>query len=430
MNQHNTSTLAFNKAQEIIPGGVNSPVRACKNVGSTPRFIKKALGATLTDIDDNQYIDYVGSWGPMILGHAHPAVINAVKQAIEYGLSFGAPTEGETELALLIQSFMPAIEQIRLVNSGTEATMSAIRLARAFTKRDKIIKFAGCYHGHSDCLLVQAGSGALTHGVPSSPGVPEAMVKDTLIADFNAIESVKAHFNDHSIAAVIIEPIAGNMNLVKGDETFLRQLSDLCQENGTLLILDEVKTGFRVAAGGAQRLYGITPDLTCLGKITGGGMPIGACGALRDIMQHLAPQGPVYQAGTLSGNPIATAAGIATLSAIQADPDFYHRLSEITKQLVNGIQSIAQQYQLPCHADYVGGMFGMYWGTEKTIDSYAKVMQTDTKAFSDFYHLMLAQGIYLAPSPFEAGFTSLAHTPDIIKQTLEAFEQSCKTLTQ
>ena len=430
MSRITNSLNAFTQSTAIIPGGVNSPVRACKNVGSDPLFIQSAKGATVTDIDDNTYIDYVGSWGPMILGHAHPAVLEAVQNATAKGLSFGAPTQAETDLALLIQSFMPSIEQLRLVNSGTEATMSAIRLARAYTKRDKIIKFAGCYHGHSDCLLVEAGSGALTHGTPSSPGVPKALVNDTLVADFNDIDSVKQHFNDHPIAAVIIEPIAGNMNLVRGDKTFHQTLAELCQQKGALLIFDEVMTGFRVAPGGAQAIYDITPDLTTLGKVIGGGMPIGAFGGRKDIMQHLAPEGPVYQAGTLSGNPIATAAGIATLSILQDDKTWFDKLNQITQKLTDGINAIAQKHALPCHADHEGGMFGIYWLENASIHSYAHILETNKALFRQYYQLMLDKGIYMAPSPFEAGFTSLAHDEACLSATLEAFDEACQVLAK
>lgn len=412
----------YEQACQILPGGVNSPVRSCKNIGITPLFIKSAHGAIITDEDGNDMIDYVGSWGPMIHGHCHPDILQAVKQAADLGLSYGAPTEAETVLAQLIQDFMPSLEQIRLVNSGTEATMTAIRLARGYTHRDKIIKFSGCYHGHSDCLLVEAGSGALTHGHPSSPGVPKATAQDTLVANFNDIESVTQLLEQHpqEVAAIIIEPIAGNMNLVKPQEGFLQALREACDQHGTLLILDEVMTGFRVAAGGAQSLYHIQPDLTTLGKIIGGGMPLAAFGGRKEIMQSLAPQGPVYQAGTLSGNPIATAAGIAALTLLK-QPNFYQDINAKTATLVDGINQIAQKHSVTLHADHMGAMFGIYF-TKDPVTDYASALKTDKAMFNRFYQAMLSQGIYLAPSPFEAGFVSAAHTSAILDKTLSAFD--------
>lgn len=410
----------FQHAQHFIPGGVNSPVRAFRSVGGTPPFIQRGKGAVVWDADGRAYIDYIGSWGPLIVGHAHPEVVRAVQQAAERGLSFGAPTEQEVEMAELLCNLVPSLEQVRLVSSGTEATMSAIRLARGFTGRSKIVKFEGCYHGHADALLVKAGSGALTFGQPSSAGVPAETVQHTLVLDYNNENVVEQTFarEGSEIAAVIVEPVAGNMNLVRPKPGFLESLRKLCTKNGSLLIFDEVMTGFRVALGGAQGLYGIEPDLTTLGKVIGGGMPLGAFGGRRDIMQAIAPMGPVYQAGTLSGNPVAVAAGLATLKLIRA-PGFYDRLSETARALCESLCRVAQSENVAFSAQSIGGMFGLYFrATPPT--SYAEVMQCDRDAFNAFFHAMLAEGIYLAPSAFEAGFVSSAHGPAELQKTSSA----------
>ena len=414
------SQKLFNHAQLGIPGGVNSPVRAVRSVGGTPRFFQRGKGALVWDADGNSYIDYVGSWGPLICGHAHPDVVRAVQQAAERGLSFGAPTEAEVEMADLLRRLMPSLEQVRLVSSGTEATMSAIRLARGFTGRSKIIKFEGCYHGHADSLLVKAGSGALTFGQPSSAGVPAETAAHTLVLDYNDEAGLEAAFarEGSEIAAVIVEPVAGNMNLVAPRPGFLESLRRLCTQHGAVLIFDEVMTGFRVALGGAQALYGIKPDLTTLGKVIGGGLPVGAFGGRRDIMQCLAPVGPVYQAGTLSGNPVAVAAGLATLQLIQA-PGFHDRLAAATHQLCSGLAEAAQARRIPFSARNVGGMFGLFF-RETPPTSYAEVMQCDKDAFNRFFHAMLAEGVYLAPSAYEAGFVSAAHGPAEIERTVKA----------
>lgn len=411
----------FKLACQSIAGGVNSPVRAFKGVGGTPIFFEKAEGAYTFDVDGNRYIDYVGSWGPMVVGHAHPAVIEAVTQAAMRGLSFGAPTPIEIELAEKIKSFMPSIELLRMVNSGTEATMSAIRLARGFTKRNKIIKFAGCYHGHNDSLLVQAGSGVLTCGIPSSAGVPDASAQHTLIARYNDLEQVSQLFATHAddLAAIIIEPIAGNMNFIPPNPGFLQALRELCDRYGVVYIIDEVMTGFRVAKGGAQELYHVQADLTCLGKIIGGGMPVGAFGGRKDIMDCLAPLGPVYQAGTLSGNPVAMAAGLATLELLEA-PDFYKQLAGKTDLLVEGLKKVASQAGIALTTQHVCGMFGIFFTEQKHIHNYDEVKECNSALFNRFFHAMLAQGVYLAPSAFEAGFMSQAHTPEIIQATIEA----------
>lgn len=410
----------FNHAQLTIPGGVNSPVRAFRSVGGTPLFFQRGKGALVWDADGNNYIDYVGSWGPLICGHAHLDVVRAVQQAAERGLSFGAPTEAEVEMADVLRKLVPSLEQVRLVSSGTEATMSAIRLARGFTGRSKIIKFEGCYHGHADALLVKAGSGALTFGQPSSAGVPAETAAHTLVLDYNDEAGVEAAFarEGHEIAAVIVEPVAGNMNLVPPRPGFLELLRRLCTQHGTVLIFDEVMTGFRVALGGAQALYGIKPDLTTLGKVIGGGLPVGAFGGRRDIMQCLAPVGPVYQAGTLSGNPVAVAAGLATLELIQA-PGFYDRLAASAHQLCSGLTEAAQARRIPFSARNVGGMFGLFF-RETPPASYVEVMQCDKEAFNRFFHAMLAEGVYLAPSAYEAGFVSAAHGAAEIERTVKA----------
>ena len=415
-----TSNL-FTEARRYISGGVNSPVRAFMSVGGEPVFIARAQDAYLYDTAGRRYIDYVGSWGPMVAGHAHPRVVSAVREAAQKGLSFGAPTELETQLARRICECMPSIERVRMVNSGTEATMSAIRLARAFTGRDKIVKFEGGYHGHSDSLLVKAGSGALTLGVPTSPGVPASLAALTLTLPYNDGETVRAAFRQYGreIACVIVEPVAGNMNCVPPAAGFLSTLRELCTQHGSVLIFDEVMTGFRVARGGAQALYGITPDLTTLGKIIGGGMPVGAFGGRRDIMERIAPLGPVYQAGTLSGNPLAMAAGLATLELL-SEADFYPRLQTHTTKLVNGLRAAAAATGVPFTTNHVCGMFGLFFTREPAVSSYTQVMACDGERFRRFFHGMLAAGIYLAPSAFEAGFLSAAHTQADIDDTLAA----------
>lgn len=418
------SEQLFDRAQKILVGGVNSPVRAFKRVGGTPPFMAKGEGAYLIDADGKRYIDYVLSWGPAILGHAHPTVVAALQEVVARGTSFGAPTSYEIQLAEIIRSLMPSLEMLRFTNSGTEATMSAIRLARGFTQRDDIIKFDGCYHGHADYLLVKAGSGALTGGAPDSAGVPADFTKHTHVARYNDIASVEAIFkaNPNSIAAVIIEPVAGNMGCVPPDVGFLAAVRELCTHYGALLIFDEVMTGFRVALGGAQSLYNVTPDLTCLGKVVGGGLPVGAFGGRRDIMQELAPLGPVYQAGTLSGNPLAMVAGIATLTELQK-PKVYDTLEQRTELLTDGLRHIAATHQIPFTVTQVGSMWGLFFnkGPVKNLDD---VMQSDTQHFNRFFHAMLAAGIYLAPSPFESAFMSLAHSDGDILQTLQIAEKA------
>jgi glutamate-1-semialdehyde 2,1-aminomutase len=416
----------FEQSLKLIPGGVNSPVRAFRSVGGTPVFFKRGQGAYVWDEDDKRYIDYVGSWGPMILGHAHPAVIEAVREAAGNSLSFGAPTARELEMAELLIKLVPSMEQVRLVSSGTEATMSAIRLARGFTGRSKIVKFEGCYHGHADALLVKAGSGALTFGQPSSAGVPPEVAANTLTLSYNDIAGVEALFNQigNEIACVIVEPVAGNMNLIAPAPGFLEALRAQCSKHGAVLILDEVMTGFRVALGGAQAHYGIKPDLTTLGKVIGGGLPVGAFGGRTDIMQCLAPVGPVYQAGTLSGNPVAVAAGLATLKLVQ-EAGFYDRLAARTRQLVEGLSDVAKEAGVSFSAQSVGGMFGVYF-SEKCPVSYAEVMRSDKEAFNRFFHVMLDEGVYLAPSAFEAGFVSAAHGDAEIANTLEAARRALK----
>jgi glutamate-1-semialdehyde 2,1-aminomutase len=414
----------FEKSQQLIPGGVNSPVRAFRSVGGTPIFFKKGLGSKLWDADGKEYIDYINSWGPMILGHAHPEVIAAVQQAAANSLSFGAPTGLELEMAELINTLVPSMEQVRLVSSGTEATMSAIRVARGFTKRNKIIKFEGCYHGHADALLVKAGSGLLTFGEPSSAGVPPEVAAHTLTLDYNDTQMLKDTFSSigDEIACVILEPVVGNMNLIVPHQEFLQTLRELCTQHGTVLIFDEVMTGFRVALGGAQALYGITPDMTTLGKVIGGGLPVGAFGGRKDIMSVLAPLGPVYQAGTLSGNPVAVTAGLTTLKLIQA-PGFYDKLTAQTSKLMDGVKQAAQKAGVTFSAQSVGGMFGLYF-MDSNPTSYAEIMRADKNAFNKFFHSMLDSGIYLGPSAFEAGFVSAAHSDDDIAQTVQAAEQA------
>ena len=418
----------FEKSQQLIPGGVNSPVRAFRSVGGTPIFFKKGLGSKLWDADGKEYIDYINSWGPMILGHAHPEVIAAVQQAAANSLSFGAPTGLELEMAELINTLVPSMEQVRLVSSGTEATMSAIRVARGFTKRNKIIKFEGCYHGHADALLVKAGSGLLTFGEPSSAGVPPEVAAHTLTLDYNDTQMLKDTFSSigDEIACVILEPVVGNMNLIVPHQEFLQTLRELCTQHGTVLIFDEVMTGFRVALGGAQALYGITPDMTTLGKVIGGGLPVGAFGGRKDIMSVLAPLGPVYQAGTLSGNPVAVTAGLTTLKLIQT-PGFYDKLTAQTSKLMDGVKQAAQKAGVTFSAQSVGGMFGLYF-MDSNPTSYAEIMRADKNAFNKFFHSMLDSGIYLGPSAFEAGFVSAAHSDDDIAQTVQAAEQAFASL--
>jgi glutamate-1-semialdehyde 2,1-aminomutase len=415
------NSLLFEQAQQTIPGGVNSPVRAFKGVGGDPIFIDHANGAYIVDTNDKQYIDYVGSWGPMVLGHSHPDVVRAVQKAAEKGLSFGAPTIIETTMAEKVCQLVPSIEKVRMVSSGTEATMSAIRLARGFTGRDNIIKFEGCYHGHSDSLLVKAGSGALTFGVPSSPGVPASLADHTLTLPYNDTEAVTQllQTNGDSIACIIVEPVAGNMNCIPPEAGFLECLRQLCNQYGIVLIFDEVMSGFRVALGGAQQLYGVKPDLTTLGKVIGGGMPVGAFGGRADIMAQLAPDGPVYQAGTLSGNPIAMSAGLVTLELV-SQPDFYEQLTERTSYLLDGLNRLAKAANIPFSTNQVGGMFGLFFSEDGNISRFNQVMQCDQERFKQFFHLMLEQGIYLAPSAFEAGFVSAAHTQHDIDDTLTA----------
>lgn len=421
----------FQEAQKYIPGGVNSPVRAFKGVGGDPVFIKRAAGAYLYDAEDKQYIDYVGSWGPMILGHAHPQVIAAVQKAAENGLSFGAPTEIETTLAKKICELVPSIDQIRMVSSGTEATMSALRLARGFTGRDKIVKFEGCYHGHADSLLVKAGSGALTLGEPNSAGVTAGVAADTLTLPYNDIQRFDQLFAEigDQIAAVIVEPIAGNMNFVVPDLAFLQALRDRCTEHGAVLIFDEVMTGFRVGLNGAQGLFGIEPDLTTYGKVIGGGMPVGAFGGRSDIMACIAPLGSVYQAGTLSGNPIAMAAGLTTLELV-ARPDFYANLENRLKTLLVELNQAAQQASIPFYSDYRGAMFGVFFTDADKVCSFDQVMACDQQRFAAFFHGMLERQIYMAPSAFEAGFLSAEHSDEDLDKTVSAARKVFAQLAQ
>tara|TARA_R110002110_G_scaffold271566_1_gene486909 strand:+ start:6655 stop:7947 length:1293 start_codon:yes stop_codon:yes gene_type:complete len=423
------STAIFKKALRVIPGGVNSPVRSFSGVKSEPIFFAHAKGAYLTDVDGKSYIDYVGSWGPMILGHQHPDVIESVSHTLQHCMSFGAPCEQEVILASLICELMPSIEQVRMVNSGTEATMTAIRLARGFTGKSKIIKFEGCYHGHSDSLLVKAGSGALTLGQPSSPGIPAEITQHTLNLPFNDKDKLYETFASQGehIAAVIIEPIAGNMGCIPGDASYLQSLRKLCDAYGTVLIFDEVMTGFRVGLEGAQGIYGITPDLTTLGKIIGGGMPVGAIGGKQSIMSHLAPIGSVYQAGTLSGNPIAMAAGIATLQNLKKN-NFYEDLRDKTAYLVEGILSAAQTHDIPLVVNQATGMFSLFFTNEPIVNSFDTAMTTRVPQFQAFYHSMLKQGIYFGPSAYEAAFISQAHDRAILDETLKAINVAFKTL--
>jgi len=423
------SAELFEKSQRYIPGGVNSPVRAFRGVGGTPLFFRSGHGAWLTDEDNNKYIDYVGAWGPMIIGHSHPDVIAALRDQLDRGLGFGASTAGEVEIAQLICERVSSIDKVRLVTSGTEATMSAIRLARGFTGRDHIVKFEGCYHGHVDGLLVKAGSGALTLGEPDSAGVPKAYTEQTLVLPYNDIAALEDLFvlKGDELACVIIEPIAGNMNCVPPVPGFLEKLRELCTKHGAVLIFDEVMTGFRVAAAGAQSLYGVTPDLTTLGKVIGGGLPVGAFGGRADIMKHIAPEGGVYQAGTLAGNPLAVAAGLATLKAT-ADSGFYTQLDARAETLVNGLQERADAAGIAFTTNQVGGMFGCFFSEEKRISSFSQVMACNVERFKKYFHLMLEAGVYLAPSAFEAGFISAAHGEKEINLTLDAAEKAFKQL--
>ena len=419
----------FSQAQKHIPGGVNSPVRAFKGVGGDPVFIDHADGAYIFDPNGTRYIDYVGSWGPMILGHAHPEVIKAVKSVIGKGLSFGAPTESETAMADLVCKLVPSMDMVRMVSSGTEATMSAIRLARGYTGRDKIIKFEGCYHGHSDSLLVKAGSGALTLGEPSSPGVPASLAEHTITLDFNDLDQVKTCLAEvgEQVACIIVEPVAGNMNCIPPLPGFLEGLRASCDEHGVVLIFDEVMTGFRVALGGVQGLYDIKPDLTTLGKVIGGGMPVGAFGGKREIMEHIAPLGPVYQAGTLSGNPVAMSAGLKTLELI-SQPNFFVDLTKKTETLVDGLLNQAKDAGVPLTANQVGGMFGIFFTEAEQVSNFAQSTACRQGQFKAFFHAMLARGVYLAPSAFEAGFVSAAHSDEDIENTITAAGEAFKEI--
>ncbi|MBP1691958.1 MAG: glutamate-1-semialdehyde -aminomutase [Bacteroidetes bacterium] len=424
LDSHKSDTM-FDRAKSVIPGGVNSPVRAYKSVGRNPLFITKAAGSKIWDVDGNSYIDYVGSWGPMILGHARHRVIEAIQKAALDGTSYGAPTEYEVRMAELICRIIPSIEMVRMVNSGTEATMSAVRLARAFTGREKIIKFEGCYHGHGDAFLIKAGSGAMTFSVPDSPGVPAGVAEGTLTATFNDLASVQSLLDKHpdSVAAVIVEPVVGNMGCIPPGTGFLQGLRSACTKAGTLLIFDEVMTGFRVALGGAQELYGIKPDLTTLGKIIGGGLPVGAYGGRRVIMEKVAPQGPMYQAGTLSGNPLAMVAGLETLGVIMDDPKFYSRLETKAARLTSGLQKVIDGFWLPLKQNRVGSMFTLFFAKQPVRD-YASAAASDRERFGLFFREMLERGIALAPSQFEAGFMSIAHSDEDIDKTIEAARQS------
>ena len=416
------SSTLFNEAKNYIPGGVNSPVRAFKGVGGEPIYFERGEGAYLYDVDGNAYIDYVGSWGPMILGHSNPFIVDAVRTELDKGLGFGAPTEIETLLAKKICQLMPSIELVRMVSSGTEATMSAIRLARGYTKRDKIVKFEGCYHGHSDSLLVKAGSGALTLGVPTSPGVPSDLAKHTLTLEYNNLDSVKALFSKmgEEVGCIIVEPVAGNMNCIPPKEGFLQGLRKLCDDYGSVLIFDEVMTGFRVALGGAQAYYRVKPDLTTLGKVIGGGLPVAAFGGRREIMNQIAPLGPIYQAGTLSGNPLSMASGLAMLSILEADDSFYQNLSDSTEYLVNGIVGAASTSNISMTSNNVGGMFGLFFSSEEEVTNFSQASNCDIELFKKFYKSMIKQGVYLAPSAYECGFLSAAHGKNELDETINA----------
>ena len=427
MNQSNSEKL-FARAQQFIPGGVNSPVRSFRAVQGTPPFIQRGQGSRIWDVDGNEYIDYVCSWGPLALGHAHPAVVEALQAAAQNGTSFGAPTELEVELAQLICEAFPSVDTVRLVSSGTEACMSAIRLARAHTGRSKIIKFSGNYHGHADGLLVRAGSGAMTHGVPTSAGVPDSYAQETLVADYNDLSSVEAWFEQYpqDIAGIIVEPVAGNMGVVPPAEGFLEGLRSLTSANGAALIFDEVITGFRLAYGGAQTLFNITPDITCLGKIIGGGLPVGAYGGRREIMEQVAPLGPMYQAGTLSGNPLAVTAGITTLKELQ-NPGVYQHMDSLAQRLTEGISQVFAQHEVPSHINRVNSMFTGFF-TAGPVDTLAQVEQADTAKYGAYFHALLERGVYIAPSQFEAGFVSLAHTQEDIDHTIQVADAALEEL--
>ncbi len=429
MHHHILSKAYFSQSQKVIPGGVNSPVRACKSVGCDPVFIDRALGPYIFDVDGNSYVDYVCSWGPMILGHAHSEVAAAVAEALDGGTSFGAPTWREVALAEKIVKLVPSIEQVRLVSSGTEATMSAIRLARGYTGRKKILKFDGCYHGHADSFLVKAGSGVATLGIPGSPGVPEEIVANTLAVPYNDMDAVEQVFEREGdeIAAVILEPVAANMGVVPPEDGFLQGLRQLTSDRGALLIFDEVITGFRLSLGGAQEYFGVTPDLTCLGKIIGGGLPVGAYGGKKEIMEHVAPVGPVYQAGTLSGNPLATAAGLATLEVLDR-PGVYDALEQRTEVLVAGLKDAASRYGVKCSIQKMGSMFTGFFGVEGRIRDFEGALAADTDTYGRYFRAMQERGIYVAPSQFEAAFVSLAHSWDVIDETLDAAESVFKEL--
>jgi glutamate-1-semialdehyde 2,1-aminomutase len=424
------SSTFFNAAKNYIPGGVNSPVRAFNGVGGDPIYFERGEGAYLVDVDGKEYIDYVGSWGPMILGHSNPVILDAVRETLDKGLSFGAPTEIETQLAKKVCQLVPSIELVRMVSSGTEATMSAIRLARGYTNRDKIVKFEGCYHGHSDSLLVKAGSGALTLGVPTSLGVPTDLAQHTLTLEYNNLESVKTLFAElgEQVACIIVEPVAGNMNCIPPSEGFLQGLRDVCDAHGTVLIFDEVMTGFRVALGGAQAHYQVKPDLTTLGKVIGGGLPVAAFGGRRDIMSEIAPLGSVYQAGTLSGNPLSMAAGLAMLNVLESDPNFYQNLSESTEYLTSGIVNAARDRDIPMTANTIGGMFGLFFSDEEQVSNFAQASNCNIERFKAFYHLMLSEGVYLAPSAYEAGFLSGAHGKNELDKTIDAASKAFSQL--
>lgn len=419
---YNKSIEAFKEAQKSIPGGVNSPVRSFRSVGGDPLFIARASGSKVTDIDGNEFIDYVGSWGPMILGHTHPDVVNAIQETAVMGASFGAPTLLETEMAEYIKKLVPSIDKVRMVNSGTEATMSALRLARGYTGRDLVIKFEGCYHGHNDSFLIAAGSGALTYGIPDTPGVTKGTARDTLTAIFNDLPSVERLFEKHKneIAALIIEPITGNMGVISPEKEFLTGIRKLCDENKTVLIFDEVMTGFRLAKGGAQEILGIAPDLTTFGKIIGGGLPVGAYGGKLEIMDQLAPKGPVYQAGTLSGNPLAMAAGLTTLRLLDSTDNFYEQLDKKSAMLEEGLQNNLKELDFKGVINRVGSMFTLFFTQEDSVKCFSDVTKCDTKLFSDYFRLSLNNGIYLAPSQYEAGFVSGVHTSEDIEKTVKA----------
>ena len=431
MLQLGKSEKAFDEAKRYMPGGVNSPVRSYRSVGSNPPFISSASGSRIYDIDNNEYIDYVLSWGPMILGHANPEVVASLQEAIPRGTSYGAPTLLETELAKKIQAFMPSMEMVRLVNSGTEATMSALRVARGYTGRDRIVKFVGCYHGHSDSLLVKAGSGLATFGVPDSPGVPKGVAENTITLPYNDIDAVKQLFDEmgDTIACIIVEPVAGNMGCVPPVEGFLETLRDVTKAHGALLIFDEVMCGFRASSGGAQKLYNIKPDLTCLGKIVGGGMPLAVFGGSSKIMSEVAPSGPIYQAGTLSGNPVAVTAGLATLSMLQRDPTIFKQVEDSTKALCNGLEELAKKYNVPAVVQRVGSMFTLFF-TDKPVHNFDDASACNAGHFKTFFHHNLSHGIYYAPSPFESNFVSMCHKGAEIDKTLAVAEEAFKIISE